>query len=281
MGIEAHWLQQREAFLARARQAKDDQELLSQYRMLMEQLKTQAMSGFPHDDVLRQQIALLFSEAEQGAELLLAHGQPVVERREGATGAKKASPALRLLTQPAAGGAVAAAGLVFSLLAGRGAWRCAPFFAVALGLCALSLRAPAREGAVSVAVAPLRIEFLDGFILRQAQLLDRHIEDLRLLLQDALAPASDVSLDPITLSLCQYVWAFANSNYPAESARGTAEKLLRTHDIAWVEYEPGLRNYFDVMPTKNAAHTVYPALRKISDGTLVCRGQYVEPRAQG
>ncbi len=282
MNVEKYWLSQREAFLSRAREAKDDNELLDQYRMLLEQMKLKAMSMFPHDDVLRQQTALLFYEAAQGAEILLVRGKPVVVQDNKVHTATKLPKALVFLKNPMITWAILGAGLVFSLLAGKGAWRCAIF--MALGLVASVLGSmglnSSASGAVPIAVSNLQMEYLDGFITRQARLLDQHISDLQLLFQDTVAPVSDVSLDPVTLSLCQYVWAFANSNYPAESAMFTAEKLLKQNDIAWTEYKGELRGYFNVMPTQKDSRTVYPALYKISDGTLVCKGQYIEQKTK-
>ena len=281
MIVEKYWLSQKDAFLARAREATDDNELLEQYRMLLEQMKLKAMSMFPHDDVLRQQTALLFYEAAQGAEMLLVRGKPVVVQ-ESKSAASKIPGVLSFLKNPIITWAILGAGLVFSLLAGKGAWKCSIFMILGLAASVLNSKAAPSgfSGAVPKAVSSLQMEYLDGFITRQAQLLDRHISDLQLLFQDTVAPVTDVSLDMVTLNLCQYVWAFANFNYPAESALFTAEKLLKQNDIAWSEYKSSLRGYFDVMPTQKDSRTVYPALFKISDGTLVCKGQYIEQKTE-
>lgn len=276
MNMEQYWQEQKSSFLARAKQAADDKELMAQYQMLMEQMKVQALSSFPYDDVLRQQIALLFNEALQGAELLFVRGLPVVVHGEKKQSARP-SPMMDLLSNPMFMVVVLGAGLLLSLFLGGGAWKCAFLFAAALALALFNARTPV-DNEVATAAAPLQIEYLDGFITRQARLLDQHISDLQLLLQDTLAPLTDVSLDPAALSLCQYVWAFAHSNYPAESALYSAEKLLRQNDIAWVEYAPETRAFFEVMPTQKQSRTIYPALRKISDGTLVVKGQYIESR---
>ncbi len=272
--MESYWQEQRKVFLERAREARDNNELLGQYQMLLEQMKVKALSSFPYDDVLRQQVALLFGEAAQGAQMLMVRGLPTVVQGDRPLQAVK--PWQALLQNPILLYAVLGAGLVFSLLGGGDSWRCALFFAAAIGVVAGSGRVKAPENAVATAVAPLQIEYMDGFITRQAQLLDQHIADLQLLLQDAVEPLRDTAVDPVTLSLCQYVWAFAKDNYPAESSLYTAEKLLRMNDLAFVEYTPEVRHCFDVMPTKNASRTVYPALKKVSDGMLVSKGQYIE-----
>lgn len=276
MILEKYWLDHKNSFLTRVQQAKDDQELLAQYRMLMEQMKMEALSRFPHDDVLRQQTALLFYEAMQGSEMLLARGLPVVVREEKRKHGKKQPRILTLLTKPEVGYAVLGAGFIFSIFVGKDAWRCAVFFAAAIALAVLNARTAEKESTVLTAVSPLRLEYLDGFITRQSQLLDQHISDLQMLFQDTVSPVTDVSLDAAALTLCQYVWAFSNSNYPAESALYTAEKLLHQNDMKWVEYTPEYRGCFDVMPTQKQSCTVYPALCKISDGTLVSKGQYIE-----
>ncbi len=272
--IESCWQEQRRDFLENARQAQDNHELLHQYEKLLEQMKIRAMSSFPYDDVLRQQAALLFAQAAQGAQMLLTRGLPTVV--QGEKPLNRQSRWQTFLQNPALLYAVLGAGAVFSLLAGGGSWRCALFFGAAMGVAALKERFKPQEAALPTAVAPLQIETLDAFITRQAQLLDQHIADLQLLMQDAVEPLKDSAADPVTMSLCQYAWAAAKSDYPPESALYAAEKLLRMNDLTYVEYSPEARLCFDVMPTKNASRTVYPALKKISDGTLVSKGQYIE-----
>ena len=72
------------------------------------------------------------------------------------------------------------------------------------------------------------------------------------------------------------MWSVVNIDYPAQGALFTAEKLLRQNDMEWVDYSPERQHWFDVMPTKKSSRTVYPALRRISDGSLVCKGQYIQ-----
>lgn len=274
MTMEGYWAQHRESFLASARQAQDDQQLLSCYRMLMEQMKMEALAQFPHEDVMRQQTALLFYEAMQGAEMLLAKGEPVVVK-----GKEKAGPrgGVRLLKRPETSYVILGAGLVMSVLGGRACWQLAPLFAVALLLLELKRRdAGSADDTDGRAVSPLRVEYLDGFIDRQAKLLDQHIADLRLLLQDSLSPVQEASLESSTQQLCQYVWACANGEYPAETALDAAQRTLQQNDMAWLEYTPEKQAWFDVMPTQRQSCMVYPALCRLSDGTLVRKGQYIE-----
>ncbi len=272
--IEAYWQEQKKAFLTQAREAQDNHALLNLYQTLLEQMKIRALSSFPHDDVLRQQVALLFYQAGQGAEMLLARGLPTVVQGEKPLNAPK--PIAALLANPALSYAVLGAGMVFSLLAGGDSWRCAIFFAAALGIAAFNASRIQPEVIPPTAVAPLQVEYLDGFITRQAQLLDQHIADLQLLLQDAIEPLTDTALDPVTANLCQYAWACAKNGYPAEASLYAAEKLLHMSGLTWLEYTPSARPFFDVMPTRNASRTVYPALVTVSGGTLVSKGQYIE-----
>ena len=274
MNCEQFWSQQREEFLRQAGQAEGDSALLGLYQQLLERMKTNAMASCPGDDVLRQQTALLFAQAAQGAELYLARDLPTLERALPKERGKREA-VLAIAARPAVQCAVLGAGLAFSLLAGKGMWRCAVFFAAGLALAAARFGLPVREeGPVSVRMK-LRLDYLDEFIGRQARLFDAQMRDLRALLDDMIVPA-DMPMEQTELSLCQYVWAFANGQYPPESALYTAEKLLRANDLRWEDYDPARPQYYDVMPTKKASRTVYPALCKISDGTLVCKGQYLE-----
>lgn len=277
MTMEGYWAQHRESFLASARQAQDDQQLLSCYRMLMEQMKMEALAQFPHEDVLRQQTALLFYEAMQGAEMLLAKGEPVVVKGNEKAGSRGGVRLLALLKRPETSYVIFGVGLVLSVLGGRACWQFAPLFAAAVALLELKRRdAGGADDADGRAVSPLRVEYLDGFIARQAKLLDQHMADLRLLLQDSLSPVQEASLESSAQQLCQYVWACANGEYPAETALDAAQRTLRQNDMDWLEYTPEKRAWFDVMPTQRKSRMVYPALCRLSDGTLVRKGQYIE-----
>ena len=68
MSCEEYWLGQRETFLAEAGQAESDSALLALYQRLLEQMKTSVLSDCVHEDVLRQQINLLFAQTARGAE---------------------------------------------------------------------------------------------------------------------------------------------------------------------------------------------------------------------
>lgn len=279
MTCEKYWEQQRKTFLEEAGQAEGDSALLALYRRLLEKLKTNALSDYPHDKTLCQAISLLFDQAVQGSELYLARSMPTLER--SMPEAERKVPAiLSLLAKPVLLYAVLAAGLVFSLLAGSGAWRCAVFFVAGLGLALARLAIPEKkQEAVSVRTG-IRPEYLDAMIQRQAKLLDRQIADLRTLLDSIMVPA-DLPMDPVAMKLCQYVWAYANGSYPAESALYTAEKLLKNNDLCWADYSADTRRMYEVLPTRKDSRTVYPALQKCSDGTMAVMGQYLEKEGSG
>ncbi len=284
MTMERYWLSHRESFLDRAEQAEDNQALLTQYHMLMEQMKMEALAQFPHDDVLRQQTALLFYEAMQGAEMLLARSEPMIVRGNGGNAGKKRSffqqRLLRILMRRETSYVILGAGLLVCLLGSKELWRAAVFFVAALGVQVARERcAPAAETDTSRAVSKLRLEYLDAFILRQAKLLDQHMKELQTLFQDAIAPLTEETPDEAALLLCQYAWAAAKNDYPAESVLYAAEKLVHQTGLVWTEYSPQTRSAFDVLPSQQSARMIYPALRKNSDGTLVSKGQYIEPKA--
>ena len=275
MTIEKYYLSQREAFLSQAREAQDDSALLAGYKGLMEQMKSCAMSQHPHEDVLRQVIALLFYAAMQGAEMTLVRDLPTVVYRQREDGAPKARRLPSVLLHPYVRCAVLALGVAISLLGGLGAWKYAAVFALAAGLEALCLRPAGKEGPEPIAASALRIDYLDSFIIKQAKRMDQQIEDVKNLLADQEASCAG-NLEAPGLALCQNVWAAANANYPVDMAMDAVEKLLRQNGAALVEYAPDVRNWFEVMPTRQASHTVYPAIKRTGDGSLLCRGQYVE-----
>lgn len=274
MSCEQYWRGHREAFLEEAGKTESDSALLTLYQRLLEQMKANAVSNCHCEETLRQLIPLLFAQASQGAELYLARSLPALER-DRPMAKEKVHIVMNWLANPVILCAVLGAGLVYSLLAGGGAWRCALFFAVGLGITLARVRAPKdSEGTISIRTG-IRLEYLDELILRQARQLDRQVEDLRTLV-DSIATPPDLPLDQTSISLCQYVWAFANDTYPAESALDAVEKLMRNNDLCWVEFSPETRRMYHVLPTRKATRVVYPALKKLSDGTLVAMGQYLE-----
>lgn len=279
MNTEQFWQNAKGPFLEEVKAAQGHDKVLALYRRLLEDMKTNAMGAFPHEDVLRQQIALLFKEASEGAGILLARGQPYLASASGASAPAKRLRGLlaSILRNPYLLDAILVVGIILSLLTSLSAWRVAVVFAVALGVSLLRQRtAPAAEQAVMEAKEDLRIDYLSSFITQQAQRLDAHIGDLQALLLDATSPATDAALDADALLLCQYVWGLANGVYPAEATQHAAEKLLVRNGLQWIDYRPDRRGYFDVMPTRKAARTVLPAICK-SDDSLVRKGQYIEP----
>lgn len=278
MNSERLWQNKRMSFLKEVKEARSNEEVLRLYQRLLENMKASAMTALPHDEFLRQSVALLFKEAAGSAEILLARGQPyVVTAHVPARGRKPLLSATSFAAKPIALNAVLLAGLAVSLSAFPQGWLSALFFAAALALFAFSQRRK-RPGEKAVeAKADLRTDYLDAFIQRQAIELDAHIQDLRALICDKEdVPAADAP-DENALSLCQYAWGAANGGYPPQAACAAAEKLLKQNGLQWLDYQPGHRAYFDILPTRKAARTVLPAIRRQEDGGLVRKGQYIEP----
>ena len=55
-----------------------------------------------------------------------------------------------------------------------------------------------------------------------------------------------------------------------------AEQLLKQNGLEWLDFSEETRSCYQIMPTRKTARTVYPAVRKVEDGSLVCKGQYLE-----
>ena len=276
MTLEKYWEEHKEGFLKQVEADCSSKDLISRYKTLMEEMKIFVISRHPHEDVFNQMIAVLFSAAAEGAELLPVRGDPVVvyapeeaQEPEGWMKRVAVHPMVRLV--------LLGLGTVVSFFAGLRGLPCAAVFLGTAALQTLALRTKEKPAALPTAETPMSGEYLDSFITRQAKHLDQQIEDIRKLCED-MTRASDEPLDDALAALCQHVWAVEYAGYPAESAVYMAEKILRDTGNEWVEYGPEMRNAFEVMTTRQASRTIFPAIRRIDDGTVTCRGQYVETK---
>lgn len=273
MTAEQYWELHRSEVLAELKGADNEDELLAIYHRFWESLKANVLSGFAHEDVLRQQIVLLFIEADTATDILRVRETPQVtpvihEKTEGLQGFLSGSV-------PACAAAIL--GAVLSLCAGRKVWYLTLLFAITAALLFYRFRLDGQftSAGYTVRVSTNR-KLLEHQILRQVRLVDTHIADLKTLQNDLLAPMNDVLPDPTSISLCQYVWASAHQGYPIQSTLMMAEKLMQENDMEWVMYQEDTSAFFNVMPTRRESRIVYPALRKTSDGTLLCKGQYLK-----
>lgn len=253
--------------------AQSNEDLLLHYCQCMEGMKISVLSDFAHNDILRQQIALLFAQAQRGAEMLLVRGEPVLRAVDAPV---QKLPALwRLLQNPALLYGVLGAGAVVSLFSNL---RALLFFGLAAALVYLREGRKDEQKQSWTAAYELRLEALEAYIERQAQLLDAHVQDLCALLEDASAPLPELTLERDVMTLCQYVWAGAHEGCSLDSALNAAEKVIERSELEWAEYSEKTRRLYEVMPTRRESRTVYPALIKKTDGTLAQRGQRLENR---
>lgn len=276
MTAQAYWKRRRDAAMAEMTAAKSNEELLHSYRRCMEDIKMSVLADMAQDSILRQQVTLLFLQAECGAEMLLARGEPVLRARSVH---EQRQPAIwRLLRFPALLYGVLGCGAAACLFSGLSGLSAIPFLALAAALVYLRERQPTADAQTWTAVCELRAEALKAHIDRQTQLLDAHIQDLRTLLEEIRAPLPELPLDGDVMGLCQQVWASAKQNQPLEGALNAVERLLERSELEWVEYAEKTRQLYEVMPTRRESRTVFPALVKKSDGTLASRGQRLEKR---
>ena len=277
--MEAYWNDRKKSFIENAEAVKDSKELVSLYQDLMGQLKNYAIAEHTRDEALCQAIALLFSQASQSAELALSQSLPTVKYAKMDSRPARSGKLLSLLLLPAVRYCLYGAGLVLCLLSSLRAWPGAVMFAAAAALEFAGGHALKNSGdAVPVAVVAIQTDYLERFISRQVKNLDQQIQDMEaLLVNDRVT--EDVEIDDLVMVLCQSVWACANAGYSTEAALFNAEKLLARNGLRAVEYTPETRTWFDVMPTRMESCTVYPALKKISDNTMVLKGQYIEKKA--
>lgn len=278
MTAQAYWKRRRDAAMAEMTAAKSNEELLHSYRRCMEDIKMSVLADLAQDSILRQQVTLLFLQAECGAEMLLARGEPVLRARS--VHEQRRPVIRRLLNHPLLQYGVLGCGAAVCLLSGLPGLPAIPFFVLAAVLVHLHEGQPSAgaDAQTWTAVCELRAEALKAHIDRQTQLLDAHIQDLRTLLEEIRAPLPELPLDGDVMGLCQQVWASAKQNQPLEGALNAVERLLERSELEWVEYAEKTRQLYEVMPTRRESRTVFPALVKKSDGTLASRGQRLEKR---
>ena len=275
MIAERYWEHQKNDVLAQLKDADNGDAILAAFRQFWEGLKVHVLSAYGHEATLRQQIALLFKEAGSAAEFLLIREEPrlVVVQPQASTEQKLPD----LLRSPLLIYAISAFGICLSMVASGNAWQYALLFGAIAG-CEFYLTqkaGPSHQPQFEVK-AVVNAELFEKYMTRQVQMIDAHIADLQTLHNEVLQPMGNVIMDKTSISLCQYVWASAKQGYPVESTLMMAEKLMTESDMEWVTYQVDTRHLFDVMPTKRASRMVYPALRKSSDGTLICKGQYLK-----
>lgn len=275
MIAERYWENKKNEVLSQVKSAESNEVVLAVFQQFWEALKVHVLSSYGHEATLRQQIALLFKESGTAAEMLLIREEPRLSVVHPQASSEKKLP--DILHSPMLIYGVALFGIFLSMVAGGNAWQYALLFGAIAGIeyyltqKVNSLTQPQYE-----IKSILNADMFEKQMLRQVQLIDAHIADLHMLHDDVLQPMGDVILDKTSISLCQYVWASAKQGYPVESTLMMAEKLMAQNDMEWVHYQPEHQLFFDVMPTKKTSRMVYPALRKTSDGTLICKGQYLK-----
>ena len=186
MEVEKLWLQQKDAFLQCAKKAKDEQELLSQYQELLEQIKMQTIACHPNDKILRQQIILLFQEASLAAEILYVKGTPTIQY-ETVNEWESFSFLRKLFRTSIPLFAELSVGLAYTLAFGGKkmpfSGYCALFFGIAVMLVILGIFAAEKEKPeLPAAKSVLKADCLEQYISSQMRLIDQHIADLELLL---------------------------------------------------------------------------------------------------
>lgn len=274
MVAQRYWKEHETEFVASMSNASSATEILEIYQRFLGGLKTHVLASYRQNAVLQQMIALLFAEEERASEILLTREEPAVIVQETPS-AKKQPIWEKMLLHPAVIYALLMMGMVMSLLSGKNAWPCAIFFAAAAGLVAFRQNAVQSTHAQYQPKAAFSPALMTAHITRQMQQLDAHIDDLQALMKALTLPDSALPLDRDTLTLCQLIWANAHQGYPADTMLFAAEQLLHQNGLAWVEFSEETRACYQIMPTRNASRVVYPALRQIEDGSLVCKGQYL------
>lgn len=275
MTAEQYWELHKNEVLAELKDAGNEDEILVVYHRFWESLKVHVLSCFEHEEILRQQIILLFIEADKAADILRVREAPQVTLVHKTP--EKMKWLHRILISPVPACVAAFLGVALGINAGRKVWYLTLLFAITAALLLYHFKTDAEfpKSGYTVKVS-INQKLLEHQILRQVQLVDAHIADLKALQNDLLTPMNDILPDKTSISLCQYVWGNAHQGYPINSTLMMAEKMMRQNDMEWVPYQEDTTAFFDVMPTRRESRMVYPALRKISDGTLLCKGQYLK-----
>ena len=275
MIAQLYWEEHKADFIAEVESVSSADEMLEVCRHFASGLKAHVLSCYRQNIVLQQLIALLFAENEVGSELLLVREEPSVVIRFPQR-KKKNILREKVLLNPILLYTLLLAGLIMSLFSGMKAWPCALFFAAAVGAAYMQNSAARPVPPQYQTRAAFSPELAAAHIARQVQQLDAHIDDLQALMKEMALPSSDLPMERDILSLCQLVWASAHQGYPAENMLFAAEQLLKQNGLEWLDFSEETRSCYQIMPTRKTARTVYPAVRKVEDGSLVCKGQYLE-----
>lgn len=275
MIAERYWEQQKTEVLEKIKNAENNEAALAVFQQFWESLKVHVLSMYGHEAILRQQIALLFAEAGTAVEMLLIRDEPRLSVKKPHDSSARILP--EILRSPLLIYGVSALGVFLSMVAGGNAWQYALLFVAIAGIEFYLTQKGAHKNQAQYEIASsLNAGMFEKQMLRQVQLIDAHITDLETLHNDVLQPAGDIMLDKTSISLCQYVWASAKQGYPVDSTLMMAEKLMAQNDMEWVSYQADTQHFFDVMPTRKTSRMIFPALKKASDGTLICKGQYLK-----
>lgn len=277
MTAQEYWEQQKGTVMEEMAGAENNETLLACYCRFMEGMKTRVLSSMGGEEILRQQTVLLFLQAEHGAQLLLTRAEPTLRAENTQSFPKQVRRSF--LSSQILLYAVLGTGSLLSLSSGLICLRTLPFFAAA-GAILYFRSVQKKETTVNScnwkAVSEIRKDALENCIERQVQYIDAYIMDLRRLLDEVCTPKPDIPLEMEAVRLCQSVWACAQQNYPVDNVMDATDKLLEKNGLEWVEFSEQSRRLFDVMPTRREARTIYPALRKKEDGTLVSKGMQLK-----
>lgn len=275
MIAQRYWAEHKADFILEAKSVTSATEMMEVYRRFTAGLKTHVLSAYRQNAVLQQLIALLFAENELGAEMLLSREEPSIVIKPSE--AKKRSFIWeKVLLNPILIYGLLLAGFIMSLYAIKTAWFCAIFFVATAGAFYIQSTSGRSAQVQHQARAAFSSELVAAYLDRQVQQLDAHIDDLQALMKALTLPGSNLPIEMDSLTLCQLVWANAHQGYPAESMLFAAEQLLNQNGLEWADFSEETRSFYQIMPTRQTSRTVYPALRRVEDGTLVCKGQYLE-----
>ena len=268
--IWPHWQSARQTLEAELPRQVEQNQAFTAVRNSLAQTEQRAMAA-ASDDILRQQIGLWFQSLRGSVALLKV--PRAVETWQLRSPKERKSPAfdpllLALLL-------ICALMALSAWLEKMWLWMILSVVAAALALILLIRKAPAWKD-----TSPLRTEnrvFLDREEL--LRLLDEEIRGMEHALTDLTYLNEQLMGDPACTDrgMMEKFATLLESLYDCEGESGeeaitTARQILSAMGATPLNYTPTDSRYFNVLPTKNGARTIRPALIARKDGALLTMG---------
>ena len=272
MGAYDHWCAQKQKLLLRTQNSENTADLVYALRHTLAQVEQNVMAE-QTDDLLRQQIGILFSCCKTSVNLLdvsITAKVWVAQPLEKPKGKKKTLLwVLALLLQAAAGVCCYLAGqwIVWLLLAG------------ALGLSIAALAGEGRQEKNDTPDAETKVtlrpdaEKLMAAIDVQLRAVDRYMNDF-MYLNEQMKSTNDKGPDEQMIALAANMLEalYEQDDEVRKETVCATGHMMRSIGVDIVEYSQAECGLFTTLPSKNETRTMIPAMVAAGDKQLIRRG---------